>query len=238
MKTLIIEDEHKSRETLAYLLEKYCPDIRICGSTANFEQGYQLFLEEKPELLLIDIHLNAPEGTGLDLVQLIDRSSCAVIFTTGFREYAVDAFRLKAVDYLLKPVRIEHLMEAVQKARNHLGKELPTNKLLPERELFHIPTPSGFQLIRQQDIIRCEADGAYTHLYINGTREHVTTSTNIGQIAPRLNGNFLRIHKSHIINRHFVTGYSKGDALFVKMTDRSEVPVSRTNRDQFFTWLD
>lgn len=237
MKTLIIEDEHKSRETLCYLLEKYCPDIQVCGSTGHFDEGYQLFGEQQPDLLFIDIHLNSLEGTGLDLVQLIDSSKCAVIFTTGFRDYAVDAFRLKAIDYLLKPVKIEQLMEAVQKARDYSGKERVPMKL-DGRETFHIPTHTGFQLIRQQDIIRCEADGAYTHLYINGSREHVTTSTNIGQIEPRLNGNFLRIHKSHIINRQFVTGYSKGDALIVKMTDRSEVPVSRTNREVFFTWLD
>src|ERR1044071_5631401 len=107
MKTLIIEDEHKSRETLCYLLEKYCPDIQVCGSTPDFSEGYRLFSEEQPELLFIDIHLNSPEGTGRDLVQLIDRKKCAVIFTTGFREYAVDAFRLKAIDYLLKPMKIE-----------------------------------------------------------------------------------------------------------------------------------
>lgn len=235
MKTLIIEDENKSRENLVYLLERYCPQIRICGTSPDFEQGYQLFRKEVPDILFIDIHLNAPEGTGLDLVQLINRTACAVIFTSGFREYAVDAFRLKAVDYLLKPIRIDQLVEAVQKAEEYLGKQVGTG---PEPETFHIPTPSGFQLIRQQEIIRCEADGAYTHLYLNGSREHITTSTNIGQIAPKLNRDFMRIHKSHIVNRRFVTGYSKGDALFVKMTDRSEVPVSRTNREEFFVWLD
>lgn len=236
MRTLIIEDENKSRDSLLYLLDKYCPEVTVCGSSANFEDGYQLFREQQPALLFVDIHLNAPEGTGLDLVKLIDRSPCAVVFTSGFREYAVEAFRLKAIDYLLKPIRIEQLVEAVQKALAFTSKSAQMASAR-SAETFHIPTTSGFQLIRQHDIIRCEADGAYTHLFLTGSREYITTSTNIGQIAPRLGDDFMRVHKSHIVNKQFVTGYSKGDALFVRIANRWEIPVSRTHRDGFFAWL-
>jgi two-component system LytT family response regulator len=240
IRSVIIEDETKTREGLEHLLNKYCPGINVCGMADDFEQGYSLIRQENPELIFIDIQLNSMEGTGMELVQALNLESCAVIFISGYKDYAVEAFRLKAVDYLLKPIRINHLVEAVEKAKKHLELQKtkgadPAQK--PRVETFHIHSQSGFVLVRHQDIIRSEADGAYTHFYVNGKTEKVTSSMNIGQIEAKLGPEFLRVHKSHIINKTYILSYSKGEGLLVKMSDQSEVPVSRTQKELFFKWL-
>jgi two-component system LytT family response regulator len=239
IRTVIIEDETKTRESLEYLLQKYCPDVTICGAAPDFEQGYALIKKEKPSLVFMDIQLNSQEGNGLELINSLDLNHCAVIFISGYKDYAVEAFRLKAVDYLLKPVRINHLTEAVEKAKKSLsqGDQSYSSGKETKNHTFHIPSQNGFILIKQQDIIRCEADGAYTHFYINGKSEKITSSINIGQIEQKLSSNFLRIHKSHIINKHFIVSYSKGEGLMVKMSDHFQVPVSRAQKDNFFSWL-
>jgi two-component system LytT family response regulator len=238
MKALIIEDEKKTRESLEHLLKKYCPEIKTCVHTDNFHTGYELIKSENPSLLFIDVQLNSEEGTGLDLINALQLTDCAVIFISGHRDYAVEAFRLKAVDYLLKPIRIDQLIEAVNKGVSFVTQRNNTTVQKDVRnDTFHIPTQNGFVVIRVPDIIRCEADGAYTQFYVKGKKEKITSSVNIGQVEQKLNGNFFRVHKSHIINKNYVEGYSKAEGLIVKMSDQSLIPVSRTLKDQFFNWL-
>jgi two-component system LytT family response regulator len=234
MKALIIEDENKTRESLEHLLKKYCLEIKTCVSTDNFHTGYELIKREKPSLLFIDVQLNSEEGTGLDLINTLQLTDCAVIFISGHRDYAVEAFRLKAIDYLLKPIRIDQLIEAVNKGISFVNQK---SNPATQKDTFHIPTQNGFVIIRAQDIIRCEADGAYTHFYINGKKEKITSSVNIGQVEQKLDNNFFRTHKSHIINKAFIEGYSKTEGLMVKMSDQFLVPVSRTQKESFFKWL-
>jgi two-component system, LytTR family, response regulator len=232
MRTLIIEDEASSRESLVYLLGRYCPAVNLCGQAGGFEEGYRIFRNESPSVLFLDIQLNAAEGTGFDLLNLLDLRRCAVIFTSGHREYGAEAFRFGPVDYLLKPIRIDHLTEAVGKAGEFLDR-LSDND---EPGTFHLPAADGFRLVRQHEIVRCEADGSYTRLSL-GNGSQIVASVNLGQVAAKLGRDFLRVHKSHIVNRRYITGYTKGDALFVRMSDRSEVPVSRINREAFFGWI-
>lgn len=240
IRSVIIEDETKTREGLEYLLQKYCPEITICGMADDFEQGYRLVKQEKPSLVFIDIQLNSQEGTGIELIHALNLPCCAVIFISGYKDYAVEAFRLKAVDYLLKPIRINHLVESVEKAKRYLDLQKlhePGAAHEPRNDIFHIPSQSGFVLVRQQDIIRCEADGAYTHFYVSGKKERIMSSVNIGQVELKLSSHFLRVHKSHIINRAYIVSYSKGEGLMAKMMDHSEIPVSRAQKEVFFKWL-
>ena len=238
IKTLIIEDELKTRDSLVYLLEKYCPEIRICGSADTFELAYNRVLAEAPELIFMDIQLNSEDGTGIDLLHTLKLSDCAVIFISGFKDYAVDAFRLNAVDYLLKPVRIDQLVTAVAKAKAYLELRKAAAAKDHKPLTFHVPVQHGFIIIRHGDIIRCEADGAYTHFYVRGKPERITSSINLGLVEKKLDMDFFRVHKSHIVNRNEVVSYSKGDGLILRMTDASEVPVSKAHKDAFFKWLD
>jgi two-component system, LytTR family, response regulator len=238
IKSIIIEDETKTKESLEYLINKYCPEVTVCASAGSFTEGYELYKQKLPDLLFLDIQLNSQEGSGIDLAAMKELANCPVIFISGYKDYAVEAFRLNAVDYLLKPIKINQLQEAVVKAKlfiqeqkKHLEKRIESNTT------FHIPTQHGFVILKQQDIIRCEADGSYTHFYLSQKKEKFTASINIGQVETKLGPNFMRVHKSHIINKDHVLSYSKNEGLIVTLIDQSEVPVSRALKDDFFKWL-
>lgn len=240
IKALIIEDEKMAGESLDYLVRKYCPGIKICGIASNFRDAYEAFREKRPELLFLDVMLNSPEGSGIELAQMPGIEKCAVIFVSGHRDFAADAFRLKAADYLLKPLQINQLIEAVEKATVQIGKLKKSaerqNRVL--RGQFHIPVKNSFVIVKHKDIVRCEADGAYTNFIVNGTADKITSSVNLGQMETKLGEDFLRVHKSHIINKNFISAYSKSEGLIVMMSDKAQVPVSRAMRDAFFDWLE
>lgn len=234
IRTIVIEDECKTRESLLYLIDKYCPDISVCGTASTFEEGYNLVSGQKPDLLFMDIQLNSVEGTGIDLVQMLDKYTRAVIFISGWKEFAVDAFRVKATDYLLKPVNITQLMEAVHKVREQILDQRAD--LPPVADTLHIPTQQGFMIIRQHQIIRCRAEGPYTHFYV-GDRKF-TSSLNLGQVELKLRKDlFFRIHKSHIVNRNHIVEYQRGEGGLARMSDRFEVPVARSQKEAFLSWL-
>jgi two-component system LytT family response regulator len=233
IRTIIIDDEQKAIDSLQYLLNKYCPNISICATATTFEKAYQLVHLHKPNLVFSDVLLNATEGTGIDLINILKEKKTEVIFMSAFKDYAVDAFRVKAVDYLLKPINIEQLVDAVGKVANH--KQEPGVKSY--RSTIQIPTQQGFTVLKQEDIIHCEAQGPYTYFHTKDKK--IISSENLGSVEQKLlNAIFFRVHKSHIINKLHITAYHRGDGGFVTMTDSSEVPVSRNSKDAFLEWLD
>lgn len=236
MKTVIIEDEPQVVETLKLLLAKYCPEIVITGVASSFKEGYDLCLSLQPELVLCDIRLNAAEGTGLDLVQVLNDRDMKVVFITGSKEFAVDAFRVHAIDYLLKPINIKELKEAVSKALAYKTSAGVVEKQAVDS--LHIPTQHGFLVVPVRDIIRCEARSAYTHFHIAHKPGRQTASVNLGIIAEKLPaGQFFRVHKTHVINKAHIVEYKRGDGGMVRMSDNCEVPVSRLAKDAFMQWL-
>ncbi len=239
IKTVIIEDEPKVKESLVYLLEKYCSDLQICGVAGTFEEAYSLVNTHKPQLIFADIQLNSPEGTGIDLVNTLCIDNLLVIFISGWKDYAVEAFRMNAVDYLLKPVNIQQLMQAVEKVRRSI--EWNTSVVKSDRApgTLHIPTHNGFMIIQQDDIVRCEAEGPYTHFFIKDKSRKITSSINLGHTEQKLRKDiFFRVHKSHIINRQHILEYQRGEGGIAKMSDLFEAPVSRSMKEDFLKWLD
>jgi len=237
IKSVIIEDEKNTLESTQYLIEKYCKDVSVAGTAQGFKEGHELIQATRPDLIFIDIQLNSLEGTGIDLVQMPEARDCSVIFISGYKDYAVDAFRLKATDYLLKPIKINQLTEAVARAKKQIEERKHAEQAQSNNEVFHIPTHEGVQMIKKADIVHFEADGAYTHVHVANRKEKLTVSVNLGQLESKLNSNFLRVHKSHIINRNHVKGYSRSEGLIVKLTSGTEVPVSRAMKDKFYEWI-
>ncbi|MFA6057706.1 MAG: LytTR family DNA-binding domain-containing protein [Taibaiella sp.] len=234
MKTVIIEDEPQVAETLKLLVNKYCPDVTIVGSAASFSEGYELCHSLQPELVFCDVQLHSEEGTGLQLMQLMGDRDMKIIFVTGSKEYAADAFRVNAIDYLLKPINIKELIEAVDKALQS------TEVIIAPRTInnLHIPTQHGFLIVPLTDVIRCQADGPYTHFYISKQQGRKTSAANLGLIAERLPAtDFFRVHKTHIVNKAHVVEYIRGEGGMARMTDNSEVPISRLAKDAFMQWL-
>ncbi|MCB0644070.1 MAG: response regulator transcription factor [Phaeodactylibacter sp.] len=235
MKAFIIEDEYASREILKEFIKTYCPQLEIVGEAARIQEALPGIQAQRPELLFLDIEL--PEENGFALFQYIDPSDYAIIFTTAYDEYAVRAFRLSAVDYLLKPIDVEELKKAVAKAQNFVQ---------PERQGQHqallanyrgndpklgLVTKNGFVFIRILEILKLDADGKYTTFYLSNGERYMT-SKNLGEYELLLEPyRFFRIHRSSMINLNKVQQYIKSKSPVVILEDGSSANVSQSRRD-------
>jgi two-component system, LytTR family, response regulator len=245
-KCVIIDDERPSVETLRHIIQNYCSeDLNIVGTAGSVEEAYAVINEKNPDIIFLDIEM--PHGSGFDLLEKFSDTSFEVIFTTGFDEYAVTAIKFSALDYLLKPINIEELKEAVKKAKKRLeGKNsqqnlqfLVQNLRNPRDKTNKIPLPilNGFQFITINSIIYCESDEDYTYVYLSdNTRMAVTKS--IKEFEDLLVAyDFFRIHHSYLINRSFIKKYIKGEGGTVLTDQGVELPVSRRRKTEFLTWL-
>ncbi|WP_118976765.1 LytR/AlgR family response regulator transcription factor [Taibaiella koreensis] len=172
LKALIIDDKPANINTLVKLVEMYCPQLSICATCRNIKEGYIAILKLQPALIFLDIEM--PDGNGFDLFQRFERLPFEVIFTTAYDQYAVQAFRENALDYLMKPIDIEALQHAVAKAQEKASLVHNNDRLEQYLSQLRTPVPSkvsipvldGYLFINHQDIIRCEASGSYSHFFM------------------------------------------------------------------------
>ena len=241
MRIMIVEDELASREILKALLEEFITGIKIVATAATVAEAVPLIRKHQPELVFLDIEL--PVEDGFALLDYFTTIPFKVIFTTAYEEYALRAFRISAVDYLLKPIELEELKEAVEKARQILAPQQAKQlHLLRDNYFGHDPklslaTTEGYLFIKIEDIIRCQADGRYTVFYLNDGTKHITAK-NIGEFESTLHTfNFMRVHRSQIINLNKIKRFIKGKTAEVVMEDQTKVQVSNTHRDALLQFL-
>ncbi len=243
IRTLIVDDEAKGRLFLRQLCDKYVPYVKIVGEAANAAEARSLIDLEKPDLVFLDIEM--PETTGIELLRELKDLSFEVIFVTAFNRYAVEAFRLGAVDYLLKPANPNDLIQAVERAEKNLLKRQPDQPHL--KALTHgygqafskvtIPTLHGYEFIEFSEILFIESDGNYTTLNLKSGKKVVATR-NLGDFEEILVPyQFFRVHKSYLINLAHIRKYIKGDCGTVVMDDGTEIDVSRRRKDDFLAAL-
>jgi len=237
--SIIIDDEPKLQKVLQLKLEKFCPQISVLACANNAKDSYALITRKQPDIIFLDISM--PDETGFDLLDYFDSFSFEIIFVTGFSEYAIEALRLSAVDYLLKPVRTKLLVQAVKKAIYRIDerKDIERYKILKEnlnnsgshKNKIAIPGLDNYQFIEVANIIRCEGWDNYTKIHLaNG--EVLISSYSIGVIKDLLtNYNFYSTHKSHLINIDEIASYQKDGTLV--LSDAAEVPVARRRRQEF-----
>ena len=234
---LIVDDETKNRETLQKLLAKYCPGVKVIGKTGSVSEAMQFFKQNHPKLVFLDIEM--PNGNGFDLLRQTSQHNFKVIFVTAHAHYALKAIKFSAVDYLLKPVDVDDLVEAVRKAENeiHFNHQSQYSRLLNNLEpgAIHklaIPVKGGIAFLEPNEIIRLEADGTYTHIFSNG--EKFTATKNIKEYEfLLLEFNFFRSHNSHLINLNHVKQFNRIDGYFVQMDDGSVAEISRRKKEAF-----
>jgi len=237
---IIIDDERNSRETLKEMLLRYCK-LAIIGEADGVESGIEAIENLNPNLVFLDIKMN--DGTGFDLLRKIKNRDFQVIFTTAYDQYAINAIRYSALDYLLKPIDMEELKTAVKRAEDimnaDLGEEthskvdvLLENTFNPNRlQKIVLSTSEGMHVIEVNDIIRCEADDYYTHVHIQG-RKSIMISKTLKEIENTLSGNtFIRTHKSHLVNVAFIKTYVKSEGGYVILKNGENVPVSRRKKE-------
>lgn len=247
LKAIIIDDEEKARVNLQNLLEEFCPNVRVVGSIGELKDFKQIEISEAIDLVFLDIEMKGESGFDL-LEQFEDDIDFEIIFVTAHHEYAIKAFKFSATDYLLKPINIKELVEAVQKVQNKHNKnftkerlELLVKNLSPRDSKYDkivLPTLDGLSFVRVNDIIRCESEDNYTAFYFTDGKKNVVSKT-IKYFEDMLEEHqFFRIHRSHIINLNYIAKYIKGDGGYVEMTDGSSVIVSRRKKDAFLRIFD
>ena len=238
IKAIIIDDESKGIEILRILLKNHCPEVNVIGFAEEVTEAINLVNKLQPDLIFLDIEM--ADGTGFDLLVKVKPYSFHVIFVTAHSEYAVRAFRYSVSDYLLKPVDSSDLVEAVQKVKLMIDevqhKILNSEKQNDVNQTLKIPVNHGSVFIKINDIIRIEADGSYTRIYLSGSRNFVI-SYNIKVVEEHLNTKqFIRVHRSNIINLCKVKMVS-GQGAYVVMCDDAIIKISRRIRTNFISQM-
>ena len=239
IKALIIDDEKSSRDTLRGFVENYCKEVQIIGESETAEQGIEQIKKLHPHLIFLDIEL--PLGSGFDLLEAFKHADFEVIFTTAHDQYALQAIKVCALDYLLKPISSADLITAVAKIRQRglSGTTKPQigafvdniSNLDKQLSKIVLPTLDGFLVIKISDIIRCEADKNYTW-FILINKEKILVSKTLKEFEELLHDmDFIRVHQSHLINASHVQRYIKGSGRYVKMSDDSIIEVSRRKKE-------
>ena len=229
LKIILIEDEQKAREALKKMLQILSIDIEIVAETGRVNEAVHLINELNPDLIFLDIKLQ--DGSGFDILEQIARPDFKIIFTTAYNEYAIKAFKVSALDYLLKPIDPIELQTVLQKATGLIDNEKEYQSLLSvfknnekaaDKKIVLKTTESRY-IIYQKDIIRLEADGAYT-LFIT-KNQNIIASKNIKYYQDLLDENmFMRCHQSHLVNYKQVKSVYKNDKLLLSNGDI--IPIS------------
>lgn len=245
MKAILVDDENGSRESLALLLEKYCPQVQVLAKADSMTSALTAIQKYEPELVFLDIEM--PNGSGFDLLEKIKDIDFDVVFITAYDHYAIRAIKFSAVDYLLKPVDPEDLKHAVKRveekrlSKKSLGDKYKTllSNVKSESKLKKVAIPDGDGLvfINLTDIIRCDSDGNYTYFILNNGKK-IMSSRTLGEYEEMFEGeNFFRIHRSHLVNLDHVKKYIKGEGGYVVLSDNSQVEVSRRKKIEFLEKL-
>ena len=239
MNGIIVDDEPAIRNTITKLLTDQFPDIEIIASAGSVKEGYEAISKKSPELLFLDVEL--PDGTGFDLLKMISPVTFKVIFITGHQEYALDAIKVSALDYILKPFDIDELKGAVEKAKeiiNHEEQQIKlqalNENLLGKKVLKRIilPTSGNLHIVAISDIIRAEADSNYTIFRLKQGK-NIMVSRTIKEYDGLLSGSgLIRVHQSHLVNINHIDRFVKRDGGYLQLKDGTKIPVSSNLKKQ------
>lgn len=240
MRAIIIDDEKANIENLRALLQKHCPMVEVIAAAGDVKTAAQLIGLHQPDILFLDIQLK--NETGFDLLKQLPFNNFEVIFVTAFDHYGIQAIKYAALDYLLKPVDIDELAWAVTKAavkvrgkQNDQRLELLLSNLKRDDSAplkIALPQQKEIRYVLVSNIIRCEADNAYTFFFLtNGDK--ILISKSLKEYADLLQYNgFLRTHQSHLVNVKFISSWLKEDGGMLLLDDGFKVPVSKPNREK------
>lgn len=238
MKGIIVDDEAKSRSMLKTLCEEYCEGLEIVGLAASVDEGLDLIQSSSPQIVFLDIHM--PIKNGFQLLEAFNgRPPFSVIFTTAYDQYALKAFKLSAVDYLLKPIDIDALMRAVKKAAKYHQTNDSTRRLELLKEALEkdpiqkiaLTTLDGFTFVDYDEIVRCEAQGNYTDVRLVDGSSLLITKTLKHYEDILIDKDFFRVHKSHLVNLNFIRRFVKGRQGMIEMTDGQLIEVSLRKKE-------
>ena len=239
IKAILIDDEVHCIDTLSILISDYCPEVEVVDKCHSAKKGLEAIKKTNPELVFLDIEM--PMMNGFELLEQFKEIPFSVIFTTSYDQYAIKAIRFSALDYLLKPIDPKELVTAVHKVQVHKNPPSAEQFRMLMDHIQHketgftkiaVPTAEGFELIPAEQVVRCEANDNYTHLYLKN-KSKITACRTLKEMEEQLLdfSSFIRVHHSYLVNLNEVTRYIRGEGGYLVMSDGSTVNVSRSRKD-------
>lgn len=247
MTAIIIDDEPNAVDLLALRLAQKCPKVKVVSACTSSLKGVEAIKLHQPDIVFLDIEM--PQMNGFQVLEAVSDISFALIFVTAYDKFALKAFRYSAIDYLLKPIEVEELIEAVNKVERlkQTSKEQieyfkesyhSNGKNLPEK--IALPYQNGVSFVNISDIIYCEADDNYTKFHLANKQSYLVTKP-LKDIQETLEERgFMRVHRQYLINLNQIKKYVKGEGNYLIMVDEKSIPVARSQKEkliEFFGWL-
>jgi two-component system LytT family response regulator len=246
LKTIIIDDAGKARRLLFLMLSEHVPNVEVLGEASNVDDALKLIRMHRPDFILLDIEM--PGKSGIELVEFLiaEKTDCQVIFTTAYNDYAIKAFRLAAVDYLLKPINEEELVQAIEKVKQQQNlfeadkrlQVLSQNINSRNPNMLCIPVLNGYEYIPIKEIEYIEASGSYADISLTNGKTK-TVSKNLKYFEDILQHfiQFYRVHRSCLINLEHLQMYSKSESGTVILKSGKKVSLSRERKAEFLDML-
>ncbi len=244
IRAIIIDDEQNCVESLQFDISKHCPEVEVVFSTSSPKEGLVAIRKHHPDLVFLDVQM--PWMTGFEMLEVYGDIDFAIIFTTAYDQFAAKAFRISAVDYLLKPIDANDLKEAVKKAVEKIsqktGREQINNLLHninkpEEKQRVAFSGRDGYEFIESSLIVYAQAEGAYTHVFLKDKRKLVLSKTlsDIEEMVPA--SKFQRIHHSVLVNLDHVTHFFKADGGYIVLDNGEKLIVSKSRKEKLMERL-
>ncbi|MDE1207446.1 LytR/AlgR family response regulator transcription factor [Tenacibaculum larymnensis] len=241
MKALIIDDEAKARSVMEMMLIEFFPEIKSVITADNLLNGVKEINQHTPDIVFLDIEM--PEYSGLEILDFISEPiEFQLIFTTAYQQYALDALKLSAIDYLVKPIDREELRVAMNKAKVNINQKKVTVQFSELKNAIQslsshkiaLEVPGEIIFVSHEDILYLEADGMYTKVHL-ANRERELICKPLAYFENQLQGNnlFFRCHRSYLINLHYLEKFVKKDGDFLLMQNQTTIPISKTKKQEF-----
>ncbi|KQS30715.1 LytTR family DNA-binding domain-containing protein [Dyadobacter sp. Leaf189] len=240
MQAVIIDDEVHNVDNLIALLARYCPQVMVAGHAGNADDGAELILSVKPDIVFLDIQM--PGKNGFEMLKMLPSHHFELVFVTGFDQYGIQAIRFSALDYIMKPIDPQELQTAVQRAQQKIDQKmqnvqvknlmdlLVTSRQRSEHRIG-LSSAKETRFVKVSQIVRCQAENNYTIFFLDGG-EQMLVSRPMFEYDEMLSGyGFLRPHNSHLVNQTYIKSLIKEDSGYLVMEDGARIPVSRLKKD-------
>ncbi len=241
LNAIIVEDEETSRAILRNYIEKYCPKVSLVGEAENINQALEIINHQVLDLVFLDVEM--PYGNAFDLLDKVSDRQFETIFVTAYEQYALEAINAHASYYLLKPISIDKLIEAVNYVFEIKEKEnsLINSVLEPKKNKVSgkitIPVQNGFEVLAVENILYCQADDNYTHIFMDSGKKKLVSKTLKYFEDALSNKGFSRVHKSFLVNVNAVLSYNKGKGGSVTLSNGKEIMVSPSRKKMFLSYF-
>lgn len=239
IKAIIIDDEERARRLLSTTLIDHCEDVEVLAQCSNVPEGVLAISQHKPDVVFLDIEM--PDYSGFELLGFFREVDFEIIFVTAYSQYAIQAFEVSAVDYILKPIRIDKLEAALDKLRSRISsatmfdrlETLKANLQGDKIAKIAVPVSDGLIFVKTDNISHVEADGSYAKLWlVNGSNMLISKKLKYFEDLLKNQDNFYRVHRSHLVNMENIQKYNRHDSL-VLLENGTKIKVARDNKVEF-----